>query len=299
MMQTLVDYLHTQQVDPAPVLQRLERVDLPLGRWLRQQCRVAESPLLIGLNGAQGTGKSTFASGFQLLLREAFSLESVVLSIDDYYFGQSQRQQLAEQIHPLFSTRGVPGTHDLQRLQHQIDQLMLAKSGDKLLLDRFDKSMDESTDQQVWHCPPSGLDLILLEGWCVGAVPQREVELVEPANQLEQNEDPEGVWRGYANRQLEGAYRQLFARLDRLLMLQAPAFSSVLEWRQLQEQKLRQSHPGKGMTEDEVARFVAHYERLTRHMLDTLPLKADVLMPIGENHQICSIHFHDEEKEIQ
>lgn len=298
-MQSLIDYLHAEKVNPAPILDRLERVDIPLGRWLQQRCDAADSPLLIGLNGAQGTGKSTFAGGFQHLLRERFSLQSVVLSIDDYYLTQAQRQQLAEQVHPLLSTRGVPGTHHLQQLHHQLDQLMQARPGEALLLDRFDKSIDEPTDQEIWHCPQEGVDLILLEGWCVGALPQQQISLLEPINSLERDEDSAGIWRSYVNRQLEGSYQKLFGRLDHLLMLQAPAFSSVLEWRQLQEQKLRENHPGVGMSADNVARFVAHYERLTRHMLDTLPAQADVLMPIGEDHQIRSICFHKEEAGTQ
>jgi len=66
MMELLIEYLQEQQVDPTPILQRLEQIDYPLGAWLQQQCCEINRPLLVGLNGAQGTGKSTFAAGLKV-----------------------------------------------------------------------------------------------------------------------------------------------------------------------------------------------------------------------------------------
>jgi D-glycerate 3-kinase len=93
-------------------------------------------------------------------------------------------------------------------------------------------------------------------------------------NDLERDEDPQAVWRGYVNDQLDGPYQALFARLHDLVLLEAPSFEVVAGWRAEQEAKLRAKRPG-GMTDAEVARFVAHYERLTRWILAEMPARAD------------------------
>ena len=64
-----------------------------------------------------------------------------------------------------------------------------------------------------------------------------------------------------------------------LVLLEAPSFEVVTGWRGEQEAKLRDAsaaNGGKGgMTEAEIARFVAHYERLTRWILAEMPGRAD------------------------
>ena len=110
--------------------------------------------------------------------------------------------------------------------------------------------------------------------------------LLEPLNSLEENEDADRRWRTFINGQLAGDYRRLFGRLDRLIMLQAPSMDSVYEWRQLQEQKLRQRGGTQVMDSDQVVRFVQHFERLTRHSLDTVPARCDYLLQLNSGHGI-------------
>lgn len=291
MSEALHRYLQQQQIDPGLVLKRLQQIDRPLGRWLQQQRQQQERPLLVGINGAQGTGKSTFAATLKILLLEEFGLQSAVLSLDDYYLTQQQRAERSITIHPLLKTRGVPGTHDLPLLELQLQQLRQLQPGESLQLPRFDKSQDERSGYEMWCVPPSGVDLILLEGWCVGAVAEPPAALDRPLNALERDLDPEAVWRTFVNKSLNEEYQQLFAGLDRLLMLQAPDMEAVVEWRQLQERKLRQRSGGEGMSEAEVHHFIQHFERLTRHMLLELPQTADVVLPLGRDHQIQTIRF--------
>jgi D-glycerate 3-kinase len=123
------------------------------------------------------------------------------------------------------------------------------------------------------------VDVVMLEGWCVGARPEPADRLVAPVNMLERRDDPTRAWRSYVNRQLAEGYQGLFGRLDRLVLLRAPSFDVVRGWRVEQEAKLRE-RTGAGMTDAEVGRFVQHYERLTRWILEEMPDRADWVAPL-------------------
>jgi len=230
----------------------------------RKRCAV------IGLCGAQGSGKTTIAK-YTAELLEARGQRAVALSLDDFYLTHEARQRLAREVHPLLATRGPPGTHDVGMAGAAIDQL---RSKGKAVLPRFDKATDNRSPRATWPTVASPVDVIILEGWCVGAVSQGRAALAAPLNDLERDEDPEGVWRTYVNDQLDGPYQTLFGRLHDLVLLQAPSFEVVAGWREEQEAKLR-ARGGGGMTPQEVTRFVSYYERLTRWMLAEMPGRAD------------------------
>jgi D-glycerate 3-kinase len=227
-------------------------------------------PAILGLCGAQGSGKSTIAAYAKLLL-EARGLRAVALSLDDFYLTYEARLRLAREVHPLLAVRGPPGTHDVPLAGAVIDQL---RSAGKVALPRFDKATDTRTPRGTWETLKSPVDVVILEGWCVGAVAQGQAALAEPVNALERDEDPQGVWRSYVNNQLDGPYQYLFARLQDLILLEAPSFEVVAGWRAEQEAKLLAKGAG-GMAPDQIARFVAHYERLTRWILAEMPARAD------------------------
>lgn len=266
---------------------------LPFVRSLRD-ARPPRRPMLLGINGAQGTGKSTLADFVQLAASALFGWKSAVLSIDDFYLTRDERAALAKRVHPLFATRGVPGTHDVALLKTTLDALARLGAGDELALPRFDKSIDDRAPQSGWPVVRGPLDLVVLEGWCVGSRPQPEKDLEDPVNALERDEDPDAAWRGYANRRLASEYAAVFAGLDRLCLLAAPSFDAVYRWRLEQEQKLAASARGSGaavMSEQQVARFIRYYERLTRHNLETLRDVADVVMALDENHAVVTSSY--------
>jgi len=230
----------------------------------RKRCAV------IGLCGAQGSGKTTIAR-YATRLLEVRGLRAVALSLDDFYLTRDARQRLAREVHPLLAVRGPPGTHDVAMAGAAIDQL---RSKGKVALPRFDKAADNRSPRASWPTVASPVDVIILEGWCVGAVSQGRAALATPVNDLERDEDPNGVWRGYVNDQLDGPYQALFARLHDLVLLEAPSFEVVASWRAEQEARLRAQGAG-GMAPSEIPRFVAHYERLTRWILAEMPARAD------------------------
>ena len=177
------------------------------------QAQKKEMPLVLGINGAQGTGKSTLGYILKLILEEEFDLKTARLSIDDVYYRRTERQALAETVHPLMATRGVPGTHDLSFAQEILDQLMQAGDDDNIRLPRFDKGVDDRAPHVTWPTFIGRPDVIVLEGWVVGTPPQTESELVQPVNALEAEADADGVWRAYVNQQLAGPYQAFLAAL--------------------------------------------------------------------------------------
>ncbi len=288
---SLEGYLRQQKIEPDLVMGHLDHIHRPLCNWLGGRCAESRRPLLVGINGAQGTGKSTLSAMVRILLEEELGLQSVVLSLDDYYLGREQRAHLASAVHPLLRTRGVPGTHDLEQLSRVLGQLLEIDPGESVELSKFDKASDDCSAPELWHCSPRGVDLVLLEGWCVGATPELDEALAAPVNELESRHDPEGVWRHFVNRQLAQEYQQLFSMLDHLITLQPPDMESVVEWRTLQEEKLGRDRRERSLLEEEIREFVSHFERLTRHMWSELPHRSDILLTIGADHQPDRIRF--------
>lgn len=231
---------------------------------------------VVGLCGAQGSGKSTLAKAVAALLRVR-GLAVAVVSLDDLYLTHEARRKLAAEVHPLLATRGPPGTHDVALGMETLDALA---GGGPVALPRFDKAADDPRPATDWPVVAAPVDVAIFEGWCVGARAQGPARLVEPVNALERDEDPDGHWRTFVDTALAGAYPPLFERLDRLVLLAAPGFEVVAGWRAEQEAKLT-ARTGRGLAPAEIARFVAHYERLTRWILAEMPARADLTIPLG------------------
>ena len=253
---------------------------VPMAAWVADHAE--ERTLVLGLNGAQGTGKSTLARLLKQLLLRIHGMRAAILSLDDLYLTAAERLRRAESIHPLLATRGVPGTHDTKLGTGVIHCL---REGKPIALPRFDKARDDRAPVAKWPPWEGRCDVVIFEGWCVGARPQRVDELDEPVNALEREDDPSGDWRWYVNRELGGHYQSLFAELDLLVMLRPKGFDRVYAWREAQEARLREAGGGpEVMTPEEVRRFVMHFERLTRFMWEEMPGRADAVVLLGDDH---------------
>lgn len=236
---------------------------------------------LLGVSGGQGAGKSTLSAA----LVQAFAaagLKAATLSLDDVYMTRAQRQALAREVHPLLATRGVPGTHDLPLLA----SVLAGLRAEQVQLPRFDKGADDRQPETAWSVVDGPLDVLIFEGWCVGVPPQPAELLTEPVNALEAQEDPDGRYRRYVNDRIALDYAPLWTQLDAWLHLQVPDRASVLNWRRQQEQAL----PAAQRMDDEgLARFVAHYHRLTDWLRDQGPNRATWSLELGLDHNFTGL----------
>jgi D-glycerate 3-kinase len=262
----------------------------PLAGALLLHQKGAGRPVLVGINGSQGSGKSTACDYLCEQLQVEGGVRVAVLSLDDFYLTRSQRERLAQTIHPLFATRGVPGTHDMALLGSTLDGL-LSSGGGAVSIPRFDKALDERRPPEAWDRVAAGVDLVLLEGWCLGARPQSGEALAAPVNALERDEDPAGRWRCYVNDVIARDFLPLYRRVDQWVMLRAPSFQCVYRWRLEQEQKLAARTGGcasRIMSNEQLARFVQHYQRLTEHCLTELPPHVHYLFHLDEQRRISA-----------
>ncbi|HHX83567.1 MAG TPA: kinase [Pseudomonadaceae bacterium] len=286
-LQHALDQFVARESLPADYKETVERWFLPLAEEILQLVARSHRAPIIGVSGCQGSGKTTLASLLVLLAGELAGLRAVSLSIDDFYHSRETRQQLAQDVHPLFATRGVPGTHDVELALRTLDSL---RSEGEVAIPRFDKAVDDRLPEADWPRLLAPVDLIVLEGWCLSVPPQAPEQLHAAINELEAQEDPQGSWRSHVNTVLDERYRDWYDMVDYLVMLKAPGFGKVREWRGRQERKLAEragAQATKLMSEQELDRFIQHYERITRHGLEVLPQLADVVFELTEAQSIA------------
>lgn len=249
-----------------------------------------KAPVTIGINGAQGSGKTTLTDLLVLLLNKKFHLHAVGLSIDDFYLTKQERKNLARDIHPLFITRGVPGTHDVKLASNTISQLVQGVTN--IAIPRFDKASDDRYPKQQWEVIREKVDVVIFEGWCVGAKPQETEQLTAPINALEEEHDPQGIWRTYVNQKLSTDYPPLFDLIDYWIMFKAPSFDCVLSWRLEQEKKLNDIlliGDNTTMNDEDIFFFIQHYQRLTESLLRIPAEQVNCLFELNSNRQIVSM----------
>ncbi len=278
---------------PPSMAQSYASVVLHLAAWVMQQ-KAPHDSYVLGLNGAQGSGKSTLSAFLALALTAIHHQRVAVISIDDLYQTRAEREQLARDIHPLLVTRGVPGTHDIPLGMNLLRELMKAENTTLTPLPSFCKASDERRARSDWRCFQGRPDIIVFEGWCVGTLPQDECDLIEPINRLEREEDHDGHWRRYVNQQLQGSYATLFATLDGLILLQVPDMARVIAWRTQQEKQLAvntASADQRLFDTPALERFIMHYERLTRHNLKEMPGRADITLKLNDQHDFSAVDF--------
>jgi D-glycerate 3-kinase len=250
----------------------------------------AGRPVIVGIAGAQGTGKSTLAGQLLELLRDAHGLRAVVVSLDDYYLPKAQRLELSRTVHPLLVTRGVPGTHDVVALQGALQRLRQAGADEAIELLQFSKAEDDRrAESRVVNGP---FDVVLFEGWCVGASAESDAELAAPVNELELRDDPDGRFRSFVDAQLAAAYAALWIELDMLVFLAAPDLETVRSFRREQEEKLRLTAAAAAsgvMSDQQLERFIQHFDRVTLHMLHEMPARADLVVRLDAQRRVVAL----------
>ena len=290
-----LQFIKSQEILSEPFrdkLGQLKNFFLPISKKIFEHKSKKNKTIIVGLTGGQGSGKSTISNILKIILKERFELDTVIFSIDDFYKTFHERKIMAKKVNPLFLTRGVPGTHDTKLLLRCLKQL---KNFTKkiLYIPKFDKSIDDRCPKQRWQKITNKPDIVIFEGWCVAATPQKNKDLIVPINILEKEKDKKKVWRSRVNKELKTNYKKIFQLIDLKIFLKVPSFDYVFKWRLLQEKKLRMTSKGKKtMNEIQIKNFIMYYERLTKHMLKNLKGKSDFIINIDKKHQLKSMKIN-------
>ena len=273
-------------------IKSLKNIYIPISFWIENKYKKKGETLILGFSGGQGSGKTTATGIIKIILKIFFKRRIHVSSIDDFYKTLKDRNIMSRAIHPLFKTRGVPGTHDINLVKKFFDTIK-KKNFKKVKLPKFDKAEDNRLKKKYWFNIKKKPEIIILEGWCVGAKSQSSYLLKRPANILEKYEDRNLKWRKYVNKKLKKEYKKLFEMIDHFIFMKIPNFNMVFKWRLLQEDKLKKkSHLNKRiMSYKEIKRFIMFYERITLQMIKDLSKSASIVIFLNKNHKIKKVLF--------
>ena len=274
----------------------LKKILIPLCFWIINKNKNLSRTLFLGISGGQGSGKTTITKLLKIILSKYFKKKVCTMSIDDFYKTLDERQKLSKKKHFLLKTRGIPGTHDINFIFNLLNNLK-KNFFIRTHMPKFDKSIDDRLKKNKWQKITKKPDIIILEGWCIGAKPQMFSKLKKPVNELEKYEDKKMIWRNFANSNLKKSYKKLFSMIDEIIFLKVPNFSLITKWRLKQEKKLnlrnKLAKNKKIMSYSEVLRFVMFYERITLQMFLDLPKIASVVMCLNNNHEIKKVYYNN------
>ena len=233
-------------------------------------------PLVVGLAGPQGSGKSTLSLQIQSLIQDS-GIPAAVICLDDFYHTKATRVELSRSVHPMLLTRGPPGSHDVEKLIEAIGKVK--ENNDTFTWPIFNKAMDDREPNKVmtFKPTPNSPPIILLEGWCVGCLP---TAIEPPLNELEAKEDSSAIWRTYVNEQIKTRYTSLWKMLDVYMYITIPDWGFVMQWRHQQSISNQE-------TSLDLNRFIQFFERISRSMMEpTGRIPTDVLICMAPDHSI-------------
>ena len=261
---------------------------IPLCFWISKKAD-KKRPYFVGLAGGQGTGKTTSSSLIKIILTKYFKLKVFRISIDDFYKTRKERIRLSKRVHSMLLTRGVPGTHDINMMLNFFKK-MKSKKFKRLKLPTFNKAIDDRFNKKRWYDLKEKPDVIIFEGWCVGAKAEKINTLNKTINLMEKNKDKKKIWRKYVNQQLKSKYKNLYSQLNCLIYLRAKNFNLLQKWRLKQERKLllssKKNSKLKIMNKEDVLSFMQTYQRVTQNMFKNMPKYASIILNLNSNHQI-------------
>ena len=163
------------------------------------------------------------------------------------------------------------------------------------MVPKFNKATDDRYKKSLWYRLKTKPDIVIFEGWCVGAKAQTLNQIKKPINLFEKVYDKQLKWRLHVNKQLKTKYKTLFKELDGLLYLKAKNFNILRNWRLKQERKLWTQTKNKKnlkiMSSGDVINFMQTYQRITQQMFKDTVKSSSIIMNLNSNHQIEKIKF--------
>ncbi|ODV84579.1 hypothetical protein CANARDRAFT_8562 [[Candida] arabinofermentans NRRL YB-2248] len=262
-------------------------------------------PLIIGIEGPQGSGKTYLSTKLTKKLSEEYpSLKIVTVSMDDFYF-TFQEQLRITQSNPgnmLLEGRGLPGTHDLKLLLECFDKIQMGQL--PISIPFYDKSLHggkgDRANMTEWnHVTDRKIDVVLFEGWFNGYLPyDDDTQLLSNWKKIQSEWNPkfnslslEHISK--LNQDLKN-YVKIWKKFDCFVYLTTTNLSNVYKWRLQQEHNLIQTR-GIGMSDDEVESFVNRYMpayHLYYHRLSEITkLVPDTLrLDIGLDREVINIY---------
>jgi D-glycerate 3-kinase len=271
-------------------LVNLWRLWLPLSLELMERKKRLNRPLIQGILGGQGTGKTTLGQILQFIFAKAnYSLIS--LSLDDLYKTYLERQEL-QITDPRLIWRGPPGTHDIELGINVLDSLRdLPNNPQAIAIPRFDKSLWNGAGDRVSPEMVSEADIVLFEGWFVGVKPIAPCRFSDAPYPIITERD-----RQFAldmNEKL-GEYLPLWQRLDQLIILDPVDYQLSKKWRQHAEKEMIAKGKS-GMTDAEINQFVEYFWKALHPELFIKPLiekgeNVNLVIEINADHSLGKIY---------
>ncbi|MCC5646945.1 glycerate kinase [Nostoc sp. CHAB 5824] len=277
----------TLKIEPKEMLQVLWDLWLPLGIKIASQRQQLERPLIQGILGGQGTGKTTMCKILSLIL-DQLGYRTLSLSLDDLYKTYSDRLVLTQQ-DPRLIWRGPPGTHDVDLGLNVLDQIRQLQS--PVMVPRFDKSAFGGAGDRTNPEMVTGVDIVLFEGWFVGVRPiNADIFDTAPLPILT---DEDKAFARDINRRLYD-YLLLWERLDSLIVLYPTDYRCSLEWRKQAEQQMIAAGKS-GMSNAEIEQFVNYFWRSLHPELFIKPLVkdatvVDMVIEIHADHSFDKVY---------
>ena len=238
----------------------------------------------IMIAGPQGSGKSSLSKLIKLYLEKFYDKSVIIICMDDFYLSKKQRTQLSKNIHPLFLTRGVPGTHDLGLMNKKIKQILNKEF--PIYLPIFDKVSDtrKRTYKKVLKA-----DVIIFEGWCAGAQPVNQNYLQKNFNNLEKHKDKNFIWRNSYNKYLN-EYQKIFSKFNYFIYFQFNHWDHVVNWKYKQELELRDKKKDLALKKY-LKEFVQYYEKVSKWMHLKVPKYCNILIKLDTHQKIKLINL--------
>lgn len=275
------------KIEPNEMLQVLWDLWLPLGIKLASQRQQLGRPLIQGILGGQGTGKTTMSKVLSLIL-DQLGYRTVSLSLDDLYKTYSDRLLLTQQ-DPRLIWRGPPGTHDIDLGLNVLDQIRQSQS--PVMIPRFDKSAFGGAGDRTTPEIVTNIDIVLFEGWFVGVRPiNADVFDTAPPPIIT---DEDKAFARDMNLRLHD-YLPLWERLDSLIVLYPTDYRCSLEWRKQAEQQMIAAGKS-GMSNADIEQFVNYFWRSLHPELFIKPLVkdatvVDLVIEIHADHSFGEVY---------